>query len=384
MQDFVLTSESVTAGHPDKLCDQISDAIVDATLADSRPVSVSAECAVANGVVFLSVNRTEPSHVDLAETARGVIGEVGYVDGEFSADRCTVLTNTSISTDGDDWADPLAVRASRAITAFGFACRHNREMMPYAIWSAHLLTRALDAARRTASPDYLLPDGQAQVAVRFAERKPTRIERIVLTTAVDSTAPADTDNLHSDLVQRVVEPAFDNAEIGPCDQTRIVVRRASPSPTGGPASHAGLTGRKIADDNYGGYSRQTATALSGKDPSRVDRIAAYAARHLAKCVVAAGLADECEVQLSYAIGESLPLSFELDTFGTGTAADARLSARLLELFDLRVGAVVERLDLWRLVQRHDGRFYRDLAVYGHFGRGELDAPWEDTSDAARI
>ena len=384
MQDFILTSESVTVGHPDKLCDQISDAVVDAALGNGVPVPLHAECALANGIVFLSVHHGQAASLDLIETTRRVITDAGYVEGAFTAKRCTVLTNTSVVAVESGWTASDAMTASRAVTAFGFACSHTPEFMPYPVWCAHRITRALDAARRGDALAYLMADGQAQVAVRFKDRLPIGIDSMVLTTALNQDAPSDDDDLRDDLMRHVVSAAFDNAPVMPGNSTRVVVRRAEPSPAGGPAYHAGLTGRKIADDGYGGYARQTATALSGKDPSRIDRIAAYAARHVAKCVVAAELADECEVQLSYSIGDSAPVSFEIDTFGSGKDPDSSLSGRLADVFDLRVGAIVERFGLWNLVRMRGGRFYRDLAVYGHFGRNDLEAPWENTGMAAEI
>lgn len=384
MQDFILTSESVTIGHPDKLCDQISDAVVDAALGNGAPVPLHAECALANGIVFLSVHHGQAASLDLIEIARGIITDAGYVEGEFTAERCTVLTNTSVVAVESGWTDPAAMTASRSVTAFGFACGHTPEMMPYPVWCAHRITRALDAAREGEALGYLMADGQAQVAVRFKDRQPIGIDSIVLTTALSGDAPGDNEHLRDDLMQHVVGIAFDTAPVMPGNSTRIVVRRAEPSPAGGPANHAGLTGRKIADDGYGGYARQTATAFSGKDPSRIDRIAAYAARHVAKCVVAAELAGECEVQLSYSIGDSAPVSFEIDTFGSGKDSDSSLAERLSEVFDLRVGAIVEHFGLWNLVRARGGRFFRDLAVYGHFGRDDLNAPWEDTEMAGQI
>jgi S-adenosylmethionine synthetase len=381
MRDFILTSESVTAGHPDKLCDQISDAIVDACLAETPPAAVNAECAVSNGVVFLTVRREGRAHPDLTEIARSVIAEVGYVEGSFAARSCTVLTTTSLI----DAARPdNGARAAHAATVFGYACSQTPERMPYPIWCAHRLTRTLDEARRSGQIPYLMPDGQAQVAVSFRDRQPVAIHSLVLTTAVAEGAPGREAVLRNELIAAVIEPAFADSRIGVMPSTRIMTLRAAPSPIGGPSNHAGLTGRKAGDDSYGSYVRQSSAALSGKDPSRIDRTAAYAARHLAKCVVVADLATECEVQLSYAIGDEDPVSLEVDSFGTGRIADSQISSRLREVFDLRVGAIAERLGLWQLSAARGGRFYRDLAVYGHFGRHDLSPPWEDTSAAAGL
>ncbi len=381
MRDFILTSESTTAGHPDKLCDQISDAVVDACLNEDPPAGVNAECAVSNGVVFLTVRREARANPDLTGIARDVIAEAGYLSGPFAADSCTVLTTTSLI---DAASAGHAARAAHSATVFGYACSHTPERTPYAIWCAHRVTRALDAARRAQRLAYLLPDGQAQVAISFRDRQPAAIHSVVLTTALGAEAPADDAALREDLLSAVIGPALDGAAIELTDHTRIIVVRAAPSPAGGPANHAGLTGRKTSDDSYGGYVRHSGAALSGKDPSRIDRIAAYAARHAAKCVLAAGIALECEVQLSYAVGDEGPISLEVDSFGSGTVPDARIEARLRETFDLGVGAIAERLGLWTLSRSRGGRFYRDLAVYGHFGREDLAAPWEDVAAAAAL
>ena len=381
MRDFILTSASTTAGHPDKLCDQISDAVVDACLSEDPPATVNAECAVSNGVVFLTVRREARANPDLTGIARQVIAATGYVDGPFAADSCTVLTTTSL-VEPATAAD--AGRAAHSATVFGYACSHTPELMPYAIWCAHHVTRALDAARHEKRLPYLLPDGQAQVAIGFRDRAPTEIHSVVLTSALGPDAPARDDELHDALVSAVIDPALAGAAIGVMPSTRILTLRTSPSPAGGPANHAGLTGRKTADDSYGGYVRQSGAALSGKDPARIDRIAAYAARHAAKCVVASGLAKECEVQLSYAVGDEAPISVEIDSFGSGAVSDDRISARLRESFDFRVGAIAERLDLWNLPRLRGGRFYLDVAAYGHFGREDLAAPWEDTAAAAEL
>jgi len=385
MRNFILTSESVTEGHPDKLCDQISDAIVDAFLETAAPCTVQAECAVANGVVFLSVLHGSELTIDLADVTRGIIADVGYVDGRFAATTCTVLTNTNRFVTNAPDLSGAAMTASHSVTAFGYACRQSPDYMPYPIWSAHQVSRQLDQARRDGRIPYLLPDGQIQVAVRIENRQPVAIESVTLTTATrDEASPAGDAALEHAIRTHVIEPAFARATVKPAGGTEIVIRRASPLAAGGPANHAGLTGRKMADDGYGGYARLTASALSGKDPSRSDRIATYAARHLAKCVVAAEMASECEIQLSYGIGRSEPISLELDTFGTGQQSDEKLSARLREIFDMRIGAIVERFDLWALTGRRGGHFFRNLAVYGQIGRGDLEAPWEDVSLAKTL
>jgi len=383
MRNFILTSESVTAGHPDKLCDQICDAIVDAHLMADPVHPVTAECAIANGIAFLSVRRGAEIEVDLNRIVREVIDETGYRNNGFSADTCTILTNTSIVSSYPTFGE-AHFPASHAITTFGYACRHTDALMPYSIVAAHQLTRALDEARREGRLGFLLPDGQGQVAVVFEDRQPVAIHSLTLTTSLDDTAPASDEALTEALREAVVDVAFAGAPVPPSPETRIVARRAGPSPAGGPANHAGLTGRKNTDDNYGGYARQTSAALSGKDPFRIDRIATYAARHIAKCVVAADLADECEVQLSYAAGDAAPINFEVEAVGADASVSEKIARRVGEIFDLRVAALIERFDLSNAPRRRNGRFFRDLAVYGQIGRTDIDCPWENVADAALL
>lgn len=266
-------------------------------------------------------------------------------------------------------------------TAFGYACEGSASRLPFPIEAAHRLTRALDAARREGRAPWLSPDAQAQVAVEFRDRRPAALRAVALT--MGATRPPEAAELRETLLREVVAPAFEGARLAPDAATRFVVEPAADA--GGPAAHSGLTGRKTADDAYGAFARRGGAALSGKDPSRIDRIAASAARHAARAAVDAGLAREIEVQLSYVIGDEAPASVEVDSFGSGRVPDERLSRRLRETADLRVAAVAERMDLWNLPGLRDGRFYRDLAAYGHMGRDDLSAPWEDTVDlAARL
>jgi S-adenosylmethionine synthetase len=259
-------------------------------------------------------------------------------------------------------------------TAFGHACSHSPERLAYPIWAAHRVVRSLDAARRDGRMAWLHPDGQAQVAVRFVARRPARVEAIAITSASFGTAPPDA---AAALFREVVSPAFEGALVMPDAATRFVYAAAPGA--GGPETHSGLTGRKTAEDTYGGYARQGSSGLSGKSPARIDRIASYAARHAARCIVEAGLAEECEVQLCYLIGDTEPISVEVDCFGTSPAGDAAVSARLASVADFRVPAIAERFGLWELPLRRGGRFYRNLAVYGHMGRADLACPWEDVS-----
>ena len=378
MRDFVITSESVTAGHPDKLCDQISDAVVDAYLAAGVRAGVVAECALASGVAFLSVRAGAEAPVDLAALARRVIAEAGYNAGAPGR-APTVMLDLSHSAEMEDVA-AAPMRARHMVSAFGYACGQTGVRMPYPTWAAHRLTAAMDAARRERRRDWLLPDGQAQVAVGFADRRPAALRAIALTFAV--AGHRDDAQLQRDLLEEVIRPALSGQEPEMTAQTRLVlVPVRGPS---GPAAHSGLTGRKAADDAYGSFIRRSGAALSGKDPSRIDRIAAYAARQAARAVVTAGLAGECEVQLSYIVGDEGPASVEVDSYRSGAVDDERISARLSEVMDFRVGAIVEAMGLWDLPGARNGRFYRDLATYGHMGRDELSPPWEDMVIASAL
>lgn len=376
MKDFVITAASVTAGHPDKLCDQISDAVVDAHLSAGTRSAVIAECAIATGVVFLSVRTEETGLIDPAALARRIVADAGYGEGR-DGDRTTVVLDL-----GDAPVSDGALAAGRArhmTTAFGYACRHTPTLMPFPIAAAHDLARALDRSRTDGRLPWLSPDAQVQVAVRFEARRPVALEAIAVTFGAE--APPPEADLRQSLLSGVILPTLAGAEPAYTQATRLVL---VPLPGRlGPAVHSGLTGRKTADDAYGDFARRGGAALSGKDPSRIDRIAAYAARHAARAVVEAGLAGEIEVQLSYLIGDEGPASIDVDTFGTGTTADETISGRLAEALDFRVAAIAERLGLWELPGRHGGVFYRRLAAYGHMGREDVAAPWEDVSEAAR-
>ena len=376
MRDFVLTSESVTAGHPDKLCDQISDAMIDAFLSAGVRTPVSAECAIATGIVFLSVRSRQEAPFDPAALARRVIEEAGYPPGT-DQDGPTIMLDLARTASTPE--NPARV-AMHMTTAFGHACRHTPTDLAYPIWAAHRLTRELDRARAVGRLPWLHPDAQAQVAVEFRGRDPYRMTALAITSASPAAPPREA--VADALLRDVVTPSFDGCAVAPDESSRLIFITG---PTGGgPAAHSGLTGRKLGDDGYGGFVRQSTSAMSGKSPDRVDRIASYAARHAARCVVAAGLATECEVQLSYLIGDAGPVTVEVDTFGSGQMHDGLISKRLHEVFDFRVGAILERFSLWELPRQRQGRFYRDHATYGHMGRDDLDAPWEDTRDAARL
>lgn len=375
MRDFVLTSESMTTGHPDKLCDQISDTLVDACLSSDEDGGIVAECAVASGVVFISIRHRRALRFDPAGIARRVLADAGYTE-DAQPDRTTVMID-AVQDPNLPSRRAAGTGASHMATVFGFACDHTIASMPFSIWAAHSISRCMDQLRTEEKPDWLSADAQVQVAVRYANRLPVEIVGVAATIAA-----GDVTTNQSTLVERfrreVLDPALSDASLHVSSATRISLR-LTPAP-GGPRSHAGLTGRKSADDAYGAYARHASSALSGKDPGRIERVAAYAARQAALSVVGAGLARECEVQLSYAPGDEAPLSVEIDTFGSGRMPDPEITARLRDAMDLRASALAERLDLWMLPRTHSGRFYRDCATYGHFGRGDLDAPWERALD----
>jgi len=392
--DFVLTSESVTQGHPDKLCDQISDAIVDRFLEHDPLARIRAECAIATGVVFIAARFASTAQVDIPDVARRVIRQVGYEQGEFDATRCTIMTSLSEHPLNplhrqderrftDDQIEALTV--DNQATAFGFACTQTPALMPLPIWLAHRLARRLAEVRRDRGLVYLSPDGKTQVGVEYRDRKPHRIHSIALMASQREPGRPRPEELRRDLIESVITPVFAEEAVRPDAHTRIFVNPEGTLVGGGPAVHAGLTGRKNAVDTYGEYSRNSGDALSGKDPLRIDRVGAYAARHAAKNIVAARLAAECEVQLSYAIGLSRPVSVQVETFGTGTVDDATLAHRLEHRFDFRLGGIVRRFDLRRLPAARQGIFYRPLAAYGEVGRVDLDLPWEyvDAADSLR-
>jgi S-adenosylmethionine synthetase len=382
--EMIFTSESVTAGHPDKLCDQISDAAIDAFLRHDSGARAIVECAVASGVIFLAARYAAEAGFDLPSLAREVIAETGYSDGRFDARRCSILTSfTELPltmrepplTAADQDMIERNVAQDHA-NVFGYACRETPEMMPLPIALAHRLARALDDARRSSMP-WLSPDAKTQVSIEYRAGIPARVYGVAIVAAVSpAQKSADVkEQLHS-LVNRTLvrsEPTLDERT-----EIHFSTNAGGPFEVDGPARHAGLTGRKNGIDTYGEIARHSGAALSGKDPSRIDRIGAYAARHAAKNIVAAGLADRCEVHLAYAIGRASPLSVSVETFGTGRVQDDVLADRLCRHFDFRPAAIERRFSLrTRPVLAANG-FYRRLAVYGHFGRNDLSLPWEAT------
>jgi S-adenosylmethionine synthetase len=388
--DFMFTSESVTAGHPDKLCDRISDEIVDHFLRDDPTSRVRAECAVSSGVIFLAARYTSSARPDLAETARSVVADLGYTEGKFNATDCTVMT--SLIDDPATRQRPLDVRAldeqgidrvvaANQVTVFGFACNQTQSLMPLPITLAHALARRLAAVRAEGTLPYLSPDGKTQVGVEYRGQEPWRIYSVTVIAAQHEAGSPSPRALHDDVVQAVIEPVFEGQAIALDPETRIFVNPDGPFVGGGPAVHSGLTGRKNAIDTYGEFARHSGAALSGKDPMRIDRVGAYAARHAAKNVVAAGLAEQCELQLSYSIGQAQPVSVQVRTFGTGKLDERAIARRVTAHFDFRPAGIVRKLDLQTRPPASRKGLFAALAAYGHMGRTDLALPWERIDEA---
>ena len=391
-KDFMFTSESVTEGHPDKLCDQISDAIVDHFLQKDPCSRVIAECAVSTAIVFIAARFSSAESIDFSNIARQVISQVGYDQNTFNAKTCSVLTSLKElpaekcsfdeKTLDDKAIDRITVK--NQVNVFGFACNQTSALMPLPIWLARKLSRRLASARLQKILTYLSPDGKTQVGIEYRNRKPKRIHSI---TVIASQNQEDTPNLkqlRDEIRQAVIEQVFLDEEVQPDANTRIFVNPDGPFIIGGPSVHSGLTGRKNAIDTYGEYSRHSGAALSGKDPMRIDRVGAYAARYAAKNVVVAGLADECEVQLSYSIGLARPVSIQVETFGTGKLSDEAIAALVEQHFDFRLAAIVKQFSLRHLPSIVKGGFYRKLAAYGHVGRMDIGLPWELTDRASLL
>lgn len=400
---YLFTSESVTEGHPDKVCDQISDTILDALLAQDSKSRVAAEVVVNTGLVLVTGEITSSAQVNLVELVRKKIAEIGYTDATngFSASSCAVLL--AIDEQSPDIAQGVdAAHETREQSSdealdkigagdqglmFGFACNETPEYMPLPISLAHRISRKLAAVRKTGQLPYLRPDGKTQVTVAYEEGRPVGIDTILVSTQHTETIGDITDpaavqaKIREDLWELVVQPIFADIDVKPDDATRFLVNPTGKFVIGGPQGDAGLTGRKIIVDTYGGYSRHGGGAFSGKDPTKVDRSAAYACRYVAKNIVAAGLAEKCEVQLSYAIGVARPVSILVETFGTGKIDDAHLLELVKQHFELRPAGIIQSFNLTRLPAERDGRFYQDVAAYGHFGRNDLDLPWEQTDKA---
>jgi S-adenosylmethionine synthetase len=404
-KSFLFSSESVTEGHPDKICDQISDAIVDALLTADPLSRVAAEVVVNTGMVILTGEITSQAHVNFTRLVRDKVAEIGYTDAKngFSAESCAVLVafdeqspdiaqgvNLALESRTSQEDEFDLIGAGDQGLMFGFACDETPELMPLPISLAHRLSRQLAAVRKNGTLPYLRPDGKTQVTVAYEEGRPVGIHTLLISTQHTPTIGAITEEaavqerIRADLWEAVVQPVFAELPIKPDGNTRFLTNPTGKFVIGGPQGDAGLTGRKIIVDTYGGYSRHGGGAFSGKDPTKVDRSAAYAARYVAKNIVAAGLAQKCEVQVSYAIGVARPINLLVETFGTGRIPDEALLRLVQRHFDLRPAAILAQFQLRELPRQRGGRFYQNVAVYGHFGQTYLDLPWERTDKAALL
>lgn len=372
MRKHIFTSESVTEGHPDKMCDKISDSILDAILEKDPDARVACETATTTGLVLVMGEITTECYVDIPKIVRETVREIGYTRAKygFDCDTCSVLTaideqSPDIAQGVDNSFDNESVHgAGDQGLMFGYACNETEELMPYPIIAAHKLTKRLTEVRKQGIIDYLRPDGKSQVSVEYIDGKPARIDTVVI--AAQHNPSITYDELVSDIKEHVIDAVLDKEMM---KETVIHINRTGAFTVGGPQGDAGLTGRKIIVDTYGGMGRHGGGAFSGKDPSKVDRSAAYAARWVAKNIVAAGLADKCEVQLAYAIGVSLPVSIDINTFQTGKHDEADIIDAVGKVFDLSPDGIIKSLDLQKPI-------YAQTAAYGHFGRNDLNLSWE--------
>ena len=390
MSSFLFTSESVTEGHPDKICDQISDAVLDEIIGKDPAARVACETVVTTGLVLVTGEITTSTYVDIPRIVRKTINDIGYTRAKygFDCDTCAVITSI------DEQSSDIALGVDQAIETkrgdltteqidmigagdqglmFGFACNETKEFMPLPISLAHQLARRLSVVRKNLQMPYLRPDGKTQVTVQYENGKPVLVETVVVSTQHDSNT--ELEEIKKDIIEQVIMEVIPNNYL--TNSTKYFVNPTGRFVIGGPQGDAGVTGRKIIVDTYGGYARHGGGAFSGKDPTKVDRSAAYSARYVAKNIVAANLAEKCEIQLAYAIGLANPVSIAVETFGTGKVPNNLILDLIKKYFDLRPGAIIRDLDLRRPI-------YKQVAAYGHFGRTDIDLPWERIDKAALL
>ncbi|MFA6431634.1 MAG: methionine adenosyltransferase [Candidatus Margulisiibacteriota bacterium] len=386
----LFTSESVTEGHPDKVCDKVSDAIVDAIIAKDPPARIAVETLVTNGLCVVAGEVTTGTYVEIPQIVRETIKEIGYTRAKYGFDYETCGVLVSLKEQSKDIArgvdKALEIRGGEVIKEdleglgagdqglmFGFACDETEELMPLPIVLSHKLAKKLAEVRKDGELSYLRPDGKSQVTIEYEDDKPVRIHTVLI--AAQHAPEIETEKMRNEIIERVILPMLPEGLVD--DKIKYYVNPTGRFVIGGPQGDTGVTGRKIIVDTYGGFSRHGGGAFSGKDPTKVDRSGAYAARWVAKNVVAAGIAKKCEVQLAYAIGIAKPLSIMVDTFGTGVIPEAKIAQIIDEVFDLRPGLIIKHLGLRRPL-------YKQVAAYGHFGRLDLDLPWEKTDKAAEL